>query len=71
MSTTRIFRICQHIIPMFFTLLIALLMMKGQTGASSPYGILMCLVISFFTTTYFLSYHGDKAEGLAVSIYVE
>jgi hypothetical protein len=49
-----------HIIPIFFTVLIAILSME-QSGNSSPYGILCITLITFFTITYPLAYQGDAA----------
>jgi hypothetical protein len=57
-------------IPIFFTLFIALLTMKSA-GSASPYGILFVCVISFFTVTYFLAYHGDKADGILIAAYLD
>jgi len=57
-------------IPIFFTVLIAIITMKNS-GSASPYGILFVCFISFFTVTYFLAYHGDKAEGLLISAYAD
>jgi hypothetical protein len=69
-TTNRIFRINQHIIPIFFTVLIAIITMKAA-GQASPYGILFVCFVTFFTVTYFLAYHGDKAEGILISAYVD
>lgn len=44
--------------------------MKSE-GNASPYGILFITVVSFFTVTYFLAYHGDKAEGVLISAYAD
>jgi hypothetical protein len=64
-----LYRLNLHIIPIFFTLLIAILSMES-TGNSSPYGIFCITLITFFTITYPLAYQGDTAEGLLISTYV-
>jgi hypothetical protein len=39
--------------------------------SASPYSILIVSILSYFIITYFLSYHGEKAEGLLISLYTE
>jgi len=67
-TTNRILRINMHIVPMFIVLCVGM----GQMGASAtPYAILIVAILSYFIITYFLSYHGEKAEGLLISLYVD
>lgn len=66
----RLYRLNLHIIPIFFTLLIAMLLMEG-TGKTSPYGIFCITLITFFTVTYPLTYQPNTAEGLLISTFVE
>jgi hypothetical protein len=69
-STNRLYRINIHIIPIFFTVLLAMFSMESA-GNNSPYGIFCITLITFFTVTYPLAYQGDAAEGLLISTYVE
>lgn len=66
----RLYRVNLHIIPIFFTVLIAMVMME-HSGKNSPYGIFCITLITFFVVTYPLAYQGDAAEGLLISTFVE
>ena len=46
-------------------------MLKLGNEGNTPYGILVITVLTFFIVTYFLAFHGDRVEGLAISAYVE
>jgi len=51
--------------------LIALGSMKNSaSGAGDIAGILYIVVISIFTITFFISLHGDMAEGLLISTFI-
>lgn len=69
-TVNRLYRLNAHIIPIFFTLLIAMLSME-KAGSSSPYGIFCITIITFFTITFPIAYIGDAAEGLLISTFVE
>lgn len=67
-TTSRIFRINMHIVPIFIVLCVSM----GNMGlAATPYAIMLIAVLCFFIVTYFLSYHAEKTEGLVTSIYVD
>jgi len=57
-----------HLVPMFIILCVGM----SQMGVSAtPYSILIVAVLSYFIITYFLSYHGEKAEGLLIALYAD
>lgn len=66
----RLYRVNLHIIPVFFTVLVAMIMME-HSGNNSPYGIFAITLITFFVVTYPLAYQGDAAEGILISTFVE
>ena len=45
--------------------------MKSGAGLSSVYGLLMIMAIGFFISTFFISFHGDLAEGVMVALFLE
>ncbi len=45
--------------------------MKGSSGEASFFGMAFIIIVSLFTITYFVSFHGDLAEGILVSIFIE
>jgi hypothetical protein len=69
-TVNRLYRLNLHIIPIFLTLLIAMITME-KAGGNSPYGIICITLITFFTITYPIAYQGDTAEGLLISSFVE
>ena len=44
--------------------------MEGS-GGSQIMGFLLVMIISLFTVTLFVSFHGDVAEGILISIFIE
>ena len=45
--------------------------MKGSSGEASLMGMIFIMIVSLFTVSYFISFHGDLAEGLLISIFIE
>lgn len=54
----------------FIVTVISIGTMKG-TGQISIMGVVFIIIISLFTVTYFICFHGDILEGLLISIFVE
>jgi hypothetical protein len=47
---------------------------NSKTNSSSDpniLGVLFVAVVSLFSVTYFISLHGDLAEGILVSVFIE
>jgi hypothetical protein len=42
-----------------------------SNGSPNIVGVIFVAVVSLFSVTYFISLHGDLAEGILVSIFVE
>ena len=57
-----------HFVPMFIILCVG---MNQMGPLATPYSILIVAILSYFIITYFLSYHGEKAEGLLISLYTD
>jgi len=51
--------------------LVGIIIMKNTGTLSSIYGIIMIMGIGFFVSTFFISSHGDLAEGILVALLLE
>jgi len=50
---------------------ISVLTVKSYSGQSDIDGILYVALMSIFTITFFIGLHGDMAEGLLISAFIE
>jgi hypothetical protein len=50
---------------------ISVMTVKSYSGKSDIDGILYVAMISLFTITFFVGLHGDMADGLMISAFVE
>lgn len=65
-SSSRIYRVCSHILLVGINCILALYI-KGNI---SPMSLLVIFVLSFFIVTFSISIHADVAEALIISFLV-
>lgn len=70
-TTNRVYRLAAHILLMTIVSFISLLSVKAASGQASISGIFFIALISLFTVTFFIGLHGDLAEGLLMSTFIE
>lgn len=56
---------------MMIATLIALAANTHTNNSPNIIGVIFVAIVSLFSVTYFISLHGDLAEGILVSIFVE
>lgn len=68
-TTNRLYRICAHITIMMIATLISFGSNKNTNQEPGVFGVFFVAIVSLFTVTYFITLHGDLAEGVLVSIF--
>jgi hypothetical protein len=68
----QLYRLSAHIVIMMMATLIAFGANSHINNSSQPniVGVLFVVIVSLFSVTYFISMHGDLAEGILVSIFI-
>jgi len=67
----KLYRLSAHIIIIMIATLISFSANKHTESSPNILGVFFVAVVSLFSVTYFISLHGDLAEGILVSIFVE
>lgn len=70
-TTNRLYRLSAHILIMTIATLIAFGANNHTDIAPRILGILFVSLVSLFSVTYFVAFHGDLAEGIYISTIVE
>ena len=65
------YRLAAHAMIVSVVTFISVMTVKSYSGKSDIDGILYVAMISLFTITFFIGLHGDMADGLMISAYVE
>lgn len=70
-SIIQIYRLCAHAVLAGIASFISFQISRQHDGSSTIYGVIFIFVVAMFTVSYFISLHGDIAEGILISIFVE
>jgi hypothetical protein len=65
------YRLAAHVMIASIVTFISTMTIKSYSGRSEIEEILYIAMISLFTITFFIGLHGDMADGLMISAFVE